>query len=312
MYFEDGASDTVHLKVDSREHVFDIQVRSKPLAIMYDPEGTLIWSVVLPELTSAGCRRFIQEENSWITRNAGVEYLIGHLPEFSFDDIRVALRDSNWYLRHKVLVALDLNAYRGLEADVVNVTQSDPDPRVRLAAYHCVGNLGESSHAWLFIDLLERGQKVEELVTGLEQLLNCDPKAALHYANVLEHDPSLDVQTAVAGVYSQEGLADYRAFFRRGAPVAGVKGPAFYDRYAHWIVRQPEHEVMAEMDFLSELALSTRHDRYSRFYSTYVLWLLWHQTSNLPGLRMRAEEAILTIRRETRDSVLLEWYTGLD
>jgi aminopeptidase N len=310
--YKDQLTEFRQLDISKREQVFVLQVSQKPDAIVYDPEGSLPWDLIRPERTIDQYRLLLEHQNTWLTRHEAVSHIEAHLSDVSVEDIRYALQDPHWELRQILLYTISLSDTPELIKDVISMANSDPDPRTRLAAVYCLGETGDPAFSPVFVNLLERSSKVDEIMIGLLQLSRCDLPKALSYSKALEQDSSVAILSVVASVYSMDQNPDHKTFFRQKRPLFAEEGKIFFQAYAIWASGLDDTLVLEEVESLKSLALSQNYGLYTRFYATYCLWVLNSillQNSDLAGV---ISATIMEIRELTGDSTLTEWYRSFD
>ncbi len=310
--YNDHDSEFVHLEVSEREQVFTLSAPSMPDAIVYDPEGSLVWEIAPIERTADQYRLLLQHNNTWQSRNEAMNYLFDHFADFSTEELRSALSDPHWELRQNLLYSLDLKGFPGLNEDVISLANNDPDRRVRLAAAYCLGELEDPQYAQVFVDLLGAGAKVDEIIIGLLQLSKCDFPKALTYSQHFVQDSSISVLSMVASVFAVDPDPVHTEFFRKNSVRIGEEGKNFFHAYAFWASGLEDSLISNEVAALKSLALAPKTDLYTRFYATYSLWVL---QSILPADRDISgiiSSVITEIRELTSDATLTEWYRSFD
>lgn len=310
-FFADGTSMMVSLSLSERNQLFFIPVMTNPVAIMYDPYGTLPWKFDDPERSPEQCRVLMSHTNTWLTRRDAILSMVGNIAAFTLDEVRYVLQDPHWAIRQYVLSAMSFTSE--LEDDFVRIAKSDSDLRVRLVAYEKLGETGDPRFIPLFEDLLNNENKVETIRTGLVQLSHCDLTKALAYAKRFEPDTSSIVISGIASVYALHGDYLHHTFFERGADVIdGQYAELFFTHYATWISGLDIIHIPDEVSSLRNLALSSRKDYYTRYYATYAVWLLRGKLSEEGELIGLLDQTLRDIIFYTTDPVLVNWYQNFN
>ncbi|MFN8322103.1 MAG: M1 family metallopeptidase [Chitinophagales bacterium] len=250
---------TQDITINKKNQVFAFKTSSKPDLVDFDAERAVLCEKTENKTTENYIFQY-QNGKLFDQRLEALKKLVEVQKENKAvqEVILSALQDASFYLRRFAVEQLNLPKEQkdSVLQRIIELAKSDKSSEVRKAAVAKLNGEKNKDYAPLF-EQFTGDSSYEVAATALKALNEVDSKKGMAIAKLFENDKNINLQNAVADVYSKEGDADYTGFFETKLRTAGAYGKyTLFYYYANFLTRMDKSTVLKGIKTIEELGAS--------------------------------------------------------
>lgn len=267
----DGKTERKYIRVNKRVQEFVFPCPVKPEWVQFDPDYILL-AEYEDNKTDANFRYQLEHGQHFRDRYDAVQELM-RAKDTDFMALGLqTLDDPHWYIREMMLNNLPIEISTEVKQKAIELTQNDPDSRVRTAALEVLGPTKDPALSKLAIQIIERDSAFNVVGKAVEILSKLDKPAAEKYVSELEDTDSEALLISIAQIYVESGNPEYLPFFEKNLEkVDGYAASSFYSQMLDLAIEAKTDVTMQLMNRLKEIGLNQKQSTWRRLAATKTI-----------------------------------------
>lgn len=213
--YPDGSTETRTIWINQKSDTTILRLDLSPSWYCVDPLGDMLWQVK-ENKSSAVWHNQLLHAKSYIGREAALIELLETDSLLALSQGERLLSDSFWLMRVYGVELLNMNRKwsESIKAQLIEMTQLDPNSYVRSSAYRAIDSLSFGNKE--FVPLFTYGlndRSYQVVSTCLASLYSIDPCYASNHIEFMEKDKNSSIQFWISRIYASCGGIEKAAFF---------------------------------------------------------------------------------------------------
>lgn len=262
MVHYDSAQFLYPIELKRKEQVFAFKAMGKPVWIDADPERVVLCEREENKTTAQYVLQFTKG-STFGQRYQAFEKLAGQQKESveARNAIAQAVTDSFFVFRREAIAALEWSVKNtdSLLPVIDSLACLDVSSKVRRAGVEKLSKAASAAGYVKTFTQLTGDSSYQVAAASLKALQAHEPKTALSIAKQWESEKNMDIQAAVADVYSKEGDAGYDEYFKKKLAATGGFGKYYlFYYYANFLTRMEKPLVLKGIETMEQEGMATQ------------------------------------------------------
>lgn len=312
IYDASGKARRENIRVTKRTQTFIFDAPEKPALINVDADKALL-AVKNDAHTDDEWAFMYRHAPLFLDRWEAIDHLQGKSADLAKQILKEALQDKHWSIRQIALNKADVNKAE-VQAMVVKIAESDPEPSVRAAAISALGETEDRKYIPVFVKGMDSSQPFSVLGASLEALSKTDAAAAVEAAKNLKDDDNDGIVLAVADLYANNPDPAGLEWFRKKAQkIDNMAAFKFYDLYVKYMIDLKDDAVLDEsVKIFQGISLDPNASLWRRFSNTKAIAdLRNHYREGANKAKADELSQLLAAIREKETDQTLKLYYGM-
>ncbi|MBK6929916.1 MAG: DUF3458 domain-containing protein [Saprospirales bacterium] len=222
-----------------------------------------------------------------------------------------ALQDKHWALRQAAAGKADVSKPE-VQAALVKLAESDPEPSVRAAAIEALGETADKKYAPVYEKGMAPDQPYSVLSAALDALSKSDPVAAIAAAKNLENDENEGIVLALADLYAANATPGLLPWFQKHAgKMDNMAAFKYYDLFTQFLIGLEDPAVLDQsISGFQATSLNLNTSLWRRFSNTKAIADLrnYFAQSGDQARATQLTQMLADIREQEPDATLKMYY----
>ena len=317
LIYADGTKETVNKFLNKREDVFVFKTKSKPAAVIFDPQNILL---AIKHFDKSDEEYLVQlkRSGSFEHRYIALNKLVEN-EAYKKDAIDIALNDKVWVNRK---LALEQVEDPNRSNKVIDIIKSDSHSEVRSAAFYALMQMNNTSGEQVAEYTINNDLSYNVISAAIDYLSFTESPRSAEIAASLESSDSDRILLSLAGIYLKEKEVSKLDFFTNSMDkFKSYDLVDFLQDYTNLLIFANGEQIEEGSSVLLSMSMNDKAGFVKKIASTYALNNLYFNLFGLskeenPDLSQKeagklAEDLkseILKIMEYEKDPILLDYY----